>query len=219
MDEKKTSFQKLMDIINKIGNAILLNLLFLVSCIPVVTIGAAVSGLYSAVRFSIREESPYAGFKEGFTQHFLRNTLATVIALFVGLYGLNHLYVNISAMIADHSLITLGAIIPTGIHLVVFMAVVLFSTAMIPVNLYFENDLNGWIRDTWTLIGYAPLQVLAAALILWLPPVVTVWFPQWGMLVLLVFVAVYYSVMGVVATGLLKDGLIRILNSKREEAE
>ena len=219
MEEKKTSLEKLMGVINKIGHAIMLNLLFLVSCIPVVTIGAAVSGLYGSVRFSIRQESSYAGFREGFTKHFLRNTIATVIGLLVGLSSLNNLYGNISALIADPSLLSAGTVIPTVVHLLFFLVVLLFGTAMIPVNLYFENDLNGWIRDAWTLIGYAPLQVLAVALLLWLPVVITVWFPSIGLMVLMVFIAVYYSVIGVLATILLKNGLIRILTHKREEAE
>lgn len=217
MEEKKTSLEKLMEFINKIGHAILLNLLFLVSCIPVVTIGSAVSGLYSAVRFSIRQESSYAGFREGFTKHFLRTAIATVLGLFAAVSSLNNLYGNISTLIADPTLLSVGTVIPTLIHLIFFLAVVLFCTAMIPVNLYFENDLNGWIRDSWILIGYAPLQVLAVALLLWLPVVVTVWFPYFGLLALMVFVAVYYSVISVIATVLLKKPLIRILNSKREE--
>lgn len=219
MDEKKTSFEKLMEIINKIGHAIMLNLLFLVSCIPVVTIGAAVSGLYGAVRFSIRQESAYAGFWEGFKKHFLRTVIATVCCLLVGYYSTNNLFVTIGAFVADPGLLSVGTVIPTAVHLIVFLIVVLFGTAMIPVNLYFDNDLNGWIADTWKLIGYAPLQVLATAVILWLPVVVTVWFPTWGILILLVFVAVYYAVMAVVATVLLKKPLIRILENKREETE
>ena len=64
MEEKQTIFQKFMGVVNKIGSAIMLNLLFLVSCIPVVTIGNATAGLYSAVRFSIRGDST---FQEGDT--------------------------------------------------------------------------------------------------------------------------------------------------------
>ena len=75
MEEKQTSFQKLMGIINKIGYAIMLNLLFLVSCVPVITIGPACSGLYSAVRYSIKGESAFQGFREGFKTRFLRNML------------------------------------------------------------------------------------------------------------------------------------------------
>ena len=93
----------------------------------------------------------------------------------------------------------------------------LVGTAMIPVNLYFENDVNGWLLDTWKLIGYAPLQVLASAAIMWLPVVVMIWFPMYGFLALLVFIAVYFAVMGVVVTALLKNPLIRILQQKRQE--
>ena len=84
---------------------------------------------------------------------------------------------------------------------------------------YFENDINGWIKDTWTLVRYAPWQTLAVGAILWLPIVVIIWFPQWGILALMVFVAVYYAVMGVIATALLKNPQVRILKNKREEEQ
>ena len=219
MDFNKNSFEKLMDLINMIGHAILLNLLFLVSCIPVVTIGPALSGLYSSVRFNVRKESPYAGFREGFKTCFLRNAIATVLCIAVGYFGLNNLYGSIMAMIADPSLIGVGTILVTSVHLMILLAALLFGTAMIPVNLYFENDINGWIKDTWTLVRYAPWQTLAVGAILWLPIVVIIWFPQWGILALMVFVAVYYAVMGVIATALLKNGLVRILKNKREEEQ
>lgn len=219
MEEKQTSLQKLMGVINKIGSAIMLNLLFLVSCIPVVTIGPACSGLYSAVRFSIRGDSAFAGFREGFKTRFLRNMIAGLFCLMVGIYALNNIFVYVSGFIADPSLISVGTVIPAVFHVIFFLAAVLVGTAMIPVNLYFENDVNGWLMDTWYLIGHAPLQVLASAIIMWLPVVMMVWFPVWGFYALLIFIAVYYAVMGVVVTALLKNTLIRILQRKRDEEE
>lgn len=217
MEEKQTSFQKLMGIINKIGYAIMLNLLFLVSCVPVITIGPACSGLYSAVRYSIKGESAFQGFREGFKTRFLRNMLGGSFCLLIGFYALDNVVVFVKGILADPSLLSAGVIIPTFFHLVFFLAAMLVGTAMIPVNLYFENDVNGWLLDTWKLIGYAPLQVLASAAIMWLPVVVMIWFPMYGFLALLVFIAVYFAVMGVVVTALLKNPLIRILQQKRQE--
>lgn len=217
MEEKQTSLQKLMGVINKIGSAIMLNLLFLISCIPVVTIGPACSGLYSAVRFSIRGDSAFTGFREGFKTRFLRNMIATVFCLVVGIYALNNIFVYVSGFIADPGLISVGTVIPAVFHVIFFLAAVLVGTAMIPVSLYFENDVNGWLTDTWYLIGHAPLQVLASAIIMWFPVVLVVWFPIWGFYALLIFIAVYYAVMGVVVTALLKNPLIRILQRKRAE--
>lgn len=219
MEQKETSLQKLMGVINKIGSTIMLNLLFLVSCIPVVTIGAACSGLYSAVRWSIRGDNAFAGFREGYKARFLRNTLATVFCLAVGLYALNNIFIYIGSFVADPSLISVGTVIPAVMHGIFFLAVVLVGTAMIPVGLYLENNVNGWLKDTWYLIGHAPLQVLAVAALMWFPVVLVVWFPVYGFYALLIFIAVYFPVICVVATALLKNPLIHILQRKRAEEE
>ena len=143
--------------------------------------------------------------------------LCGIVCLGVGLYSLNHICICVGGFIADPSLITVGNVIPTVFHVVFFLAALLVGTAMVPINLYFENDVNGWLMDTWHLIGHAPVQVLASAAAMWLPVVLVVWFPLWGFYGLLIFIAVYYAVMGVVVTALLKNPLIRILQRKNNE--
>lgn len=219
MEEKQTIFQKFMGVVNKIGSAIMLNLLFLVSCIPVVTIGNATAGLYSAVRFSIRGDSTFQGFREGFKKNFLRVAVAMVLCMAMGYFTINNATLRISALLQDPSLIGVGSILETAIHCLFALAVILFTTAMIPVNVYFDTDANGWIMDAWYLALHAPLQVLATALILWLPVILFVWFPLWAFLAMLIFIAVYYAVMGVVITVLLKNTLIKILNCHKEEEQ
>lgn len=209
--ERQTIFQKLMGFINKIGSAIMLNLLFLVSCIPVVTMGAAASGLYSAVRFSIRGDSAFAGYKEGFKKNFLRVAIATVICLAVGIFSLLKGAMYVDTLITHPDLISVGSVIQAAVHVVMFCAVLLLSTAMIPVSIYFENDANGWLMDSWYLVGHGFFQVLLSAVILWAPVVLILFFPMWGLLGLLIFIAVYYAVMAVVITALLKNTLLTIL--------
>lgn len=219
MENQQTFFQKFMGVVNKIGSAIMLNLLYLVSCLPVVTIGPATSGLYSAVRFNIRGDSRFQGFREGFKTRWLRCAIGTVLGFAVGLYALNNLFILIPGLIKDPSLLSVGTVISCLFHGVFFLGALLLITAMVPVNLYFENDLNGWLMDCWRLIAYAPLQLLLVAIFMWLPVVVMVWFPLYGYFALLIFVAVYYAVMGVVATALLKNGLIRILQTYHRDSE
>ncbi len=219
MEEKQTVFQKFMGVINKIGSAIMLNLLFLVSCLPIVTIGSASSGLYSAVRYSIRGDSSFQGYREGFKKNFWRMLVATVFCLLTGWFTLTNSLKCLDVLISQPQLISVGSVIQTAIHVVFFLVVMLFSTAMIPVNVYFENDANGWMMDSWYLIAHAPLQVLASAAILWLPVFLLIWFPLLGFLALLIFIAVYYAVMGVVITALLKNTLIRILHRYQANEE
>ena len=217
MENKRSFFEKFMGLVNKIGSYIMLNLLFMVSCIPVVTIGAAVSGLYSAIRFGIRGESTFRGFWEGFKTRWLRSCIGTVLSVAVAAYALNNFYTIFMGLRAAPELMSVSAVASLILSGGFFLAALLLSTAMIPVNLYFQNDLNGWLVDAWRLIAYAPLQTLAVALLMWFPIALLVLFPFYGYLALLIFVAVYYAAIGVVATALLKNGLIRILQQFHSE--
>jgi len=219
VEEKQTIFQKLMGVINKIGSAIMLNLLFLVSCLGIVTIGAAAGGLYSAVRFSIRGDNSFQGFREGFKKHFWRTTAATAICLAAGAFALINAIMCVDALISQPELLSVGSVIQTGVHVLFFGAVLMLSTALIPVNVYFENDANGWLMDGWYLVGHGFFPVLITAILLWLPVVVLVCFPLAGFMLLLIFLAVYYSVVGVIATALLKNTLIQILYRHKSQEE
>lgn len=72
---------------------VILNIVFLVTCIPVVTIGPAVSALYTITLREVRNEQGYivrpylTAFKENFKQSFLLSVFYTVIGA-VLLYNL-----------------------------------------------------------------------------------------------------------------------------------
>lgn len=72
---------------------VILNIVFLVTCIPVVTIGPAVSALYTITLREVRNEQGYivrpylTAFKENFKQSFLLSIFYTVIGA-VLLYNL-----------------------------------------------------------------------------------------------------------------------------------
>ena len=48
----------LMRFLARIGDLILLNLIFVISCIPVITAGAAISSLYAVAMKLVRGEEP-----------------------------------------------------------------------------------------------------------------------------------------------------------------
>ena len=81
MHEQETIIDKIGRIISLAGNAIAMNLLFLVSCIPVVTIGPAFCGLVSAIRYNIRGDKWFTGFKVGFKTRFWRSLLSWILMM------------------------------------------------------------------------------------------------------------------------------------------
>ncbi len=212
--ENQTSFQKIMGFMNKAGNMILLNLLFLVSCLPIVTIGPAWKGLYSAVRYSIRRESWFEGYKAGFRHKFLRTLLGFTFGLAALLYGG---YQFSGALLETLRLPGWDMALPLAIHGLFFLAALAVTTAMLPTGLYFEGDVNTWLLNAWDLLLHAPLQVLLGGVLMWLPVVVILFFPGFGYIALTLFVAVYFVLAAVVNTAILKDPLIRILKRIRAE--
>ena len=76
---RKPRESRVLKIVNFAGTIVMLNFVFLLACIPVVTIGPAFSGLYSGVRYMIRGDGPIKGFWEGFRTHFARMMIAGVV--------------------------------------------------------------------------------------------------------------------------------------------
>lgn len=67
----------IMEFIAKIFDLILLNLLFIFSCVPIITIGASTSALSYVTLKMVRGEDPYIwqNFWKSFRQNFKQGTL------------------------------------------------------------------------------------------------------------------------------------------------
>lgn len=73
--------------LNRTGNIILATILWLVGCIPIVTIGASTAALYYTMVKSVRKEVGYvhAEFWRGFKLNFKKGVVATVLLLALGI--------------------------------------------------------------------------------------------------------------------------------------
>lgn len=218
--EEKSVFQKLMGFLNKAGTAIMMNLLFLAACLPVVTIGAAWSGLYGAVRYTIRGDSWFNGFKEGYKCHFWRNLIGWTFGVLVGGYACTKVYVGICNIIANPAIVSVGVIVPLVISVLVALAAALVVAVMLPLGLYFPQlDANTWLVTTWDMILHAPLQCLGVVVAMWLPLGLFFYDEALFAMVSIAFVAVYYILAAFAATVLLKNPLLRILKRYPREEE
>lgn len=219
MDDKNV-FQKLMGFLNKAGTAIMMNLLFLVASLPLVTAGAAWCGLYGAVRFTIRGDSWFNGFKEGYKCHFWRNLIGWTFGVLVGGYACSKVFMGLGNIMADPSIISVGVIAPLVISVLVALAAALVVAVMLPLGMYFPQlDANTWLVTTWDVILHAPLRCLAVAVLMWLPLGILLFDPNLMLMTAIVFMAVYYILVAFVATVLLKKPLLRILKRYPREEE
>lgn len=74
---------KFMKTLEHVADTMLLNILFLVCCIPVVTIGAAWCALFSGCHALSEDTTPFRSFFRGLRSSFKRATLAWLILLAV----------------------------------------------------------------------------------------------------------------------------------------
>lgn len=77
----------IMRVLGKIGDMICLNLMWLICCIPIITIGASTTALYAVMLRMVKNEEGYIfrGFLKAFKTNFKQSTLIWLILLVLGI--------------------------------------------------------------------------------------------------------------------------------------
>ena len=150
----------IVQLLNKVTDLILLNVLYIVSCIPVFTIGAAQAGLYTAVKVMLDKEDDtsvfkayWRGFKAGFGTITAAWGIVTLALLFV-------IWFDVSAYMLGVPLVVL--LIGGGI---VFM----YQTILPAFHSRFGNPFKLLLRNTFFFITAYPLNCIGVTLINALP--------------------------------------------------
>lgn len=208
---RKPQESKVMKVVNLAGTAIMLNLMFLLACVPVVTIGPALCGLYSGVRYMIRGDGPVRGFWEGFKTKFLRMVFAGVI--FTAIIA----YFVIMVNGAYNTWVELGVFRDIVIYSIPAMVPVMLLSALVVLNIYIPYGLTDWLKNAVNLIVKAPVWILLSAVLLIAPVACLLWASDIFILAIIIFVGFWFSVAAFVSTILLKDSLVDMLLEYREE--
>lgn len=151
---------KPMQVMATIGDLIILNVAYILCCLPIFTIGAAQAGLYNGVKVLLDKEddsSAIAAYFKGFTDGFLAVTigwglltviLATVLLLSVTAY-------------------TMGS--PLWILIIAVALCALLQTLVPAFHSRFKCTAFQLIRNAWFLLFAHPLRSTGAVLLVWLP--------------------------------------------------
>lgn len=208
---RKPQESKIMKIVNLAGTAVMLNLMFLLACVPVVTIGPALCGLYSGVRYMIRGDGPVRGFWEGFKTNFLRMMIAGVI--FTGIIA----YFIIMVNGAYNTWLELGVFRDIIIYSIPAMVPVMLLSALVMLNIYIPYGVTDWLKNGVNLIVKAPGWILVSAALLIAPVACLLWASDIFILAIIIFVGFWFAVAAFATTLLLKDSLVDMLLEYREE--
>ena len=160
---------KLMRFLGKVTDLIILNLIYLICCIPLFTIGAAQAGLYTATRAMRDDEdselSCYAAFFAGFKNGFRRITIAnTIIFVVMGVMAWNLVlvyYLSVSMPTA-----------PVWLSIASLVVGALFQTLVPLFHSKFGCTVWQLIRNAGYLIICNPIASLVVTVLMWAPIIV-----------------------------------------------
>lgn len=149
-----------MQFLSKLTDLIILNILFILCCIPVVTIGAAATALYTVTLKAARDEESYVvqSFFRAFKNNFKIATPAWLIVLLLGIvFFLDFRFLStISSTMSQIFLVFLMA----AVILYLMLAMYLF-----PYIARFENTLAATLKNSLLLaIANLPYTLLLLAL-------------------------------------------------------
>jgi uncharacterized membrane protein YesL len=160
---------KLMRFLGKVTDLIFLNVIYLLCCIPIFTIGAAQAGLYTAVR-AMRDDEDYVGscytaFFDGFKNGFGRVTVANLIIMIVmGVMTWN------LALVYYFSVSTPTA--PVWLSIASLVIAGLFQTLVPLFHSKFGCTTWQLIRNAGYLIICNPIASLILVVLMWAPIIV-----------------------------------------------
>ncbi|MBO6039805.1 MAG: YesL family protein [Oscillospiraceae bacterium] len=151
---------KFMRFMSVLGDLMLLNFIFLLCSVPVVTIGASVTALYTVVFRMVREKdsrSVVVQFFQSFRQDFRRATLLWLLLLPAG--GILALDLWLFSVVT-------GVMRWLSILFLLLMLLVLFTAGYaFPLLSQFENGVKGTLKNALFLsLGYLPRTLAVTAL-------------------------------------------------------
>ena len=197
--------------VNLAGTAIMINLAFLICCIPVVTIGPATCGMFSALRYVVRGDGWFNGFKEGIKKNFVRNALVGSVLLIM----IVDMAINFNTALAFY--LDGNGYTPLIIYSVGLLPPLMIFTALWPLHVFIPYESGtDWLKDGLKLLVKAPLQLVIVAALMLLPVALLLYIPEIGFMLLIVFLAIYYALTAFIAILLLKNPLEQRLGEYRQ---
>jgi uncharacterized membrane protein YesL len=191
----------LLRFLNRVADLMILNLLFLATSLPIVTLGAALTALNgTAMRIARGESESTSGDYLRALRRDLRQ--GTILGMIIGGLGL---------VIAAWWVVIAGLDIPGLLQLALYTVCGVLAFRLTLVALYafpylatFDDDLRTVLRNARLMSVRHPVASLALLAVTGLPVVVTVFYPQatvFGLLWFLIGFAGVALLVGIVLTG------------------
>lgn len=146
--------------LTRISDVFILSIIYIISCIPIITIGSATTALYYTAITSISREDGYI-FKmycKSFKQNFKQSTIIWLIMLFVGFVLTTDVYFWFVSWTEDQTKIAQPLLF---VSVVLFILYILVLTYIFPLQSKFDNKIKVTFRNAFLLsIKYFPQTLL-----------------------------------------------------------
>jgi len=150
-----------MRVLSKVADLMLLNLMFMISCLPIVTIGTAISSMYTITLKMVKGEEAYIfkGFLKAFKENFKVSMLAWLIMLPAGLI-----------IIMNFNLVEYvqGSGIQTALRVMIFFVgfiYVIVFTYLFPLIARYETTLKQTFQNALLMaVSKLPYTILMIAI-------------------------------------------------------
>lgn len=180
--------------LSRLADLFWLNLLFIVCCIPVITIGAATTALYYVTLKMAKDEEGYItrSYFKSFKENFKQATVIWIGFLVVGMIMITDLRIVNGGYTAEIlSSPALGSVIMVAVFLM-GIVILMVGTYIFPILAQFDNTIKNTAKNAF-LISIRHLPYTIAMLVITAIPVVLIWFfPALFILVLIMFSATAY---------------------------
>lgn len=193
MDSIFSYDSKLVQMLIRLADLMLLNILFLVCCIPLVTIGAAQTGLHSAItqmQNKENDDSVYKAFFKGFTNGFGKITLVHTLGLLVVIA-----LIWATGVAFGVTLQTGSSTFPAWMCVVACVLALLFHSMLTPFHSHFDCTAKQLVKNVYLMTLAHPLRALVNALLTWIPFLMLILDPiNIFMRAVPVWILLYYSI-------------------------
>lgn len=173
---------KFIQYVNKLADLMIVNVLTLVCCLPIITIGSSLTAMHSVVMKIYRNEEHYVAklFFKAFKENFKRSTAIWLIYLAVFALFL------LDMTIFTQSGLGVSKFLEYGLYVVIIMGALSFVWVFILQSRY-ENKVTTMIKNA-ILIGVTrPFRSILMVLVACIPTLIVLVYAPIGMPILILF--------------------------------
>lgn len=171
----------IMRFLGRVGDMMILNILVMICCIPIITVGAAFTAMHYVLLKMVRDEEGYLirGFFKSFVQNFKQATLIWLLMLLVAAVYVGDSYIFGYSGVAFPRFLII-AIIAVGVTM---MMVAMY---VFPLLARFDNTIKNTLRNAAVLtVANLPKTILMA--LIYVLPLILVYYSAYSTIFIIMF--------------------------------